>query len=1041
MILSDLSIRRPVFTTMVMIAISAFGALLYSRLPVDLFPDVDFPVVTVTTIYPGADPETVESDVSDPIEEALNSLGGIESLRSVSLDSVSQVIVQFSLDVPLEVAVQDVRDRVAQIQRDLPVAAEPPTVTKLDLGATPVVQLAVAGDVPIETLARWVEDVARPRMERIDGVGTVEAVGGREPEVHVALHLDRLRALDLSVLEVNQTLAAQNLDIPGGRLGDARVERTVTTGARAADVDALADLVLRRVNDVPLRLRDVADVTAGLEEARSYASLDGEPAIALVVQKQSGGNTVAVAAGVLEAVDELRARAPEGVRIEVVQNNATSINASLEAVEFDLLLGAFLAVAIILLFLRDLRATLISALTLPVTVLGTYAFVSVMGFTLNTMTTLALSLSIGILIDDAIVVIENIVRRRSELGESPFVAAQRGASEIGLAVFATTLSIVAVFVPVAFMDGIIGQFFYQFGLTVAFAVMLSLFVAFTLTPMLSARWLAEHNPHPRGISGLIERGLRAVDAAYRVLIDRALRYAPVTMAIAVATLALTFSLADRIGFTFMPVDDRSQFTIRIETPDGTSLESTRQVAESLAAEVADLPGVASTFTTVGGGVQERVDLARILVNLTPRETRGYHQTEIMARIRERLADRDGATWSVEPVQAIEGGGRTEPLQVVLQGGDMEALGRAAERIAARWREIPGIVDVDTSFRSGKPELRLEVDRARAADLGVVAAHVGQTVRTLLAGDVPTTLDLDGERIDVRVQLAPEQREDERVIASAQVRNAAGRLVDVGRVGDLVASIGPTQIERLARQRQVTLYANLDGLALGTASTLANAIVLEELGPGMSWTAEGNAKELERTGASMALALFLAVLCVYLILASQFESFIQPVTIMVSLPFSLIGALGALITMDADMSIFGMIGVIMLMGLVTKNAILLVDYANQLRDAGTPVHEALVEAGAVRLRPILMTTAAMIGGMLPVAMGHGEGGESRAPMGMIVIGGLVSSTLLTLVVVPVVYRWVEALASLLPGRDKPAVADGGIRDFGAGLATAEHEVRG
>ncbi|MCA9563859.1 MAG: efflux RND transporter permease subunit, partial [Myxococcales bacterium] len=469
--ISDISIRRPVFTAMIMLAIGVFGAVTYSRLAVDLFPDVDFPVVTVTTIYPGADPETMETKVADPIEESLNSLGGIETLRSVSLEGVTQVIVQFELGVDLDVAAQDVRDRIAGIQADLPEAAETPTVEKLDLGAAPIMQIAVYGDVNQTELARWVEDVAKPALERVDGVGTLELIGGREREIHVFINPDRLRALGLTVLEVNQALAAQNQDVPAGRLGNEALELTMRTSVEATTVEELGQTVVSTRGASVVRLADIARLEDGLEEERSRALLDGRPAVAVVVQKQSGANTVAVAEAVEGALDQLRAIAPAGVELTVVQDNSVRIRGSLEAVQFDLMLGALLAVAIILLFLRDIRATIISALALPISVIGTFIFVGVMGFSLNLMSTLALSLSIGILIDDAIVVIENIVRRRTELGESPIEAAQRGTSEIGLAVLATTFSIVAVFVPVAFMDGMVGQFFYQFGLTVAAAVL------------------------------------------------------------------------------------------------------------------------------------------------------------------------------------------------------------------------------------------------------------------------------------------------------------------------------------------------------------------------------------------------------------------------------------------------------------------------------------------------------------------------------------------------------------------------------------------
>lgn len=1012
MILSDVSIRRPVFTTMVMLAIAAFGAIMYRGLPVDLFPEVDFPVVTVTTVYPGADPETMESKVSDPIEEALNSLGGIESLRSVSLESVSQVIVQFELGVDLDVAAQDVRDRVAGIQSDLPDAAEAPTVEKLDLGAAPIMQVAVYGDVEVAGLARWVEDVVKPRLERVQGVGTLDLIGGRDREIHVYLQPERLRALGITALEVQQALAAQNLDVPSGRLADSRMEQTVRTSAEAESVEELGRIVIASRADSVVRLSDIATLEDGLEEERSRASLDGRPAIAVVVQKQSGANTVAVAAGVEEALVELRASAPTGVSLDIIQDNSTNIRGSLEAVQFDLMLGAVLAVAIILLFLRDLRATFISALALPVSVLGTFVFVGVMGFSLNLMSTLALSLSIGILIDDAIVVIENIVRRRTELGESPVEAAQKGTSEIGLAVLATTLSIVAVFVPVAFMDGMIGQFFYEFGLTVAAAVMISLFVSFTLTPMLSARMLSDHHGDPRGISGLIERVLRGIEHGYRSVVRGALRWWPVTIATAVAVLIGTVIAAGQIGFEFVPIEDRNQFNIKMELPIGTALDETAMVADELAAQVRELPGVALTFVTLGGGVQEKVNTGVITVNLVHRDQRAYHQTEIMARVREMFAHRDDVILSVQEVSAVDNGDRREPLQIALSGDNIEELGAVAHRIAARLGEIPGMVDIDTSYRDGKPEVDVVIDSARASDLGLMNSSIGATVRALVNGEVATQLSLDADRVDVRMQLPPEDRASLDVVSRAQVRAPNGSLIDIGTLADVTTTTGPTQIDRESRQKQVVIYANLDGLPLGEATTLAAAIADEEMSAGVRWSSAGNAEELQKTGQNMLFALFLAVLCVYMILASQFESFVHPFTIMASLPFSLIGGLGALIIFDATMSIFGMIGIIMLMGLVTKNAILLIDYATQLQQRGSSVREALVEAGAVRLRPILMTTAAMVFGMLPVAIGHGDGGESRAPMGLIVIGGLLSSTVLTLVVVPVVYMLVESVRSFV-----------------------------
>jgi len=1006
MVLSDVSIRRPVFTTMIMVAIVAFGAIAYRGLPVDLYPEVDFPVVTVTTVYPGADPGTIESRISEPIEEALNSLGGVESLSSVSVESVSQVVVQFELGVDLNAAAQDVRDRVAGVESELPDAAEAPTVEKLDLGAAPILQIAVhGGDDPV-ALSRWVEDVAEPRLTRIDGVGTIELTGGREREIHAWIRPDRLRAWGLTPLDVERALASQNVQIPAGRITGTHVEQTLRTSAEAHTVEALGDVVIATFDDAVVRLSDVVRLEDGLEEERSRARIDGAAAIAIVVQKRSGANTVEVADRVESALVTLREMAPPGVAIDVVQDNSVMVRGSIEAVQFDLVLGAVLAIAIILFFLRDLRATFISALALPTSVLGTAAFVGAMGFTLNLMTTLALSLSIGILIDDAIVVIENIVRRRSALGENAVDAAHRGTSEIGLAVFATTLSIVAVFVPVAFMDGMVGQFFYEFGLTVAAAVLISLFVSFTLTPMLSARMLRDHDAHPRGLSGWIERLLGAIEGAYRNVVAFALRFWPVTLVSAVAVLGATLAMAGNIGFEFTPLEDRNQFQIDIELPAGTSLATTASTAEAIAEDVRALPGVDLTFTTVGGGVQERVNTASITVNLIHRDERAYHQSEIMARVRTLLADRADIEVSVGEVGALDAGGRTEALQIGIGGDDAEAIGRVAEAIADRLREQPGFVDVGTTWRGGRDELDVAIDAARASDFGLTAGQIGATVRTLVAGSVATELSTGTDRIPVRLQLDPDARQSTRVVANAQVRAASGALVEIDQIATVHTTRSPTRIDRADRQKQVIVYANLDGVPLGEASTIAADIADELVPDDMVWSPEGTTEELQNTAMNMLFALGLAILCVYLILASQFESFVHPLTIMVSLPFSLIGALGALLLFDVTMSIFGMIGIIMLMGLVTKNAILLVDYANQLMAEGRDVRASLIEAGAVRLRPILMTTAAMVFGMLPVAIGHGDGGEARSPMGLIVIGGLLSSTVLTLVVVPATYLVVE-----------------------------------
>jgi HAE1 family hydrophobic/amphiphilic exporter-1 len=1012
--LSDVSIRRPIFTAMIMMAVVVFGSVMYSRLSVDLFPKVDFPIVTITVVYPGADPETMETKVADPIEEAVNSLSGIDQLRSTSLEGVTQVFVQFDLSVDLNVAAQDVRDRVASVRKDLPLAAEAPIVEKLDLGAAPIMQIAVSGTADAQTLATYAEDVLRPGLERIDGVGQLELIGSREREAHVHVDPEGLRTYGLTVLDIAGALRNQNIDIPGGRVTRGSEELVVRTNAQAQTVAQLENVVLTSQGGAVVRVRDVATVEDSLKEERSKAQVDGKSSIAVVLRKQSDANTIKVADAVKKELPRLQKQAPSGTKLDVLVDNSKNIRASVDAVKLDLVLGAVLAVAIIFLFLRDWRATFISALALPTSVIGTFAFVKVMGFTLNMMTTLALSLSIGILIDDAIVVIENIVRHRTELRAGPRQAAQEGTAEIALAVLATTMSIVAVFVPVAFMEGMVGQFFYEFGLTVAFAVLLSLFVSFTLTPMLSARMLSEHHAPATGISAVIEGILTSIENAYRASIRWILSHGFITLSIAmlvvtVANFAGTGALAGALGFEFIPAEDRSQFLVNVEMPVGTSLAQSSETAFDLADRARKVPGVTSTFTTVGGGVQEKVNAATIIVSLEPKDARAFKQEDVMAYLRRHLAGKPGVLISIEQMAAVSGGGmRNAPVQYNLRGSNLVELETAARAMVDRLKKTPGFADVDMSYRSGKPQIDVDIDRERAADLGVMAMQVAATVRTLVAGDVASEFESHDDRYDVRVQLPDELRTSTDVIARAQVRTATGQLVDIDSLGEIKESLGPSQIDRQSRQRQITVLASLENKALGDALKEVEVIAQEVVPATISTSVAGMGERMQESNKSMGVSMMLAIVCIYMILASQFESLIHPLTIMTSLPLALVGAFGGLLTAHMRMSIFAMIGLIMLMGLVTKNAILLVDFAVQLRARGQSMREALENAGATRLRPILMTTAAMIFGMIPVAIGHGDGGETRAPMGVAVIGGLITSTFLTLFVVPVIYTLLETV---------------------------------
>jgi len=795
----------------------------------------------------------------------------------------------------------------------------------------------------------------------------------------------------------------------------------IKTRGQVADAVALGQIIIRGVGGRSVRVADVARVEDGEKEKRSAALLNGHSAISLVVTKQSGANTVRVAALVREAVEALEGRLPDGASLTIPIDNSTFIVHAIEDVQFDLLLGGVLAILIIMVFLHDWRATFISALALPTSVVATFAFINVMGFTFNNMTMLALSLSIGILIDDAIVVIENI-HRHLEMGKPPMKAASEASREIGLAVLATTACIVAVFLPVAIMKGIIGRFFFQFGLTVAFAVSVSFLVAFTLTPMLSARMLKTSRRNgsdrrPNVLTRAIEGVLQLVERTYRWLIGHALRHRFLTLVVAAASLFAAVYVNRYVPFEFMPPDDRGQFQVRLELPPGTSFDRTQRYLRRVSDALVAMPGVRTVFGSVGGGAQQEVNKGGLTVGLVPRRERAFSQLEAIEYARKLVSQFKGAKIFVEQTHVVGGGGgafRSAKIQFNLRGNDYDELNAGAERIIAKMKEAGGYVDIDTTFRGGKPEVAVTIRRARAADLGVPVVGVAMALRTLYSGAKATEISIDGTRYDVRVKLDEAYRRDPASIGDLKVRSISGPLVPLSTViARPEEDTGPASIERQSRQRQVTIFANLEGKALGAATKEIEGWA-RELPPEIDSDWAGMGKIMKESVAAMLETLVLAIILIYLILAAQFESFLHPFTIMLSLPLSLVGALGALVLAGMSMNIFSMIGIIMLMGLVTKNAILLVDYTNTLRDRGQERVSALTDAGVVRLRPILMTTSAMVFGMIPVALALSEGGEQRAPMAVVVIGGLITSTLLTLVVVPVVYALIDAARERLLG---------------------------
>jgi HAE1 family hydrophobic/amphiphilic exporter-1 len=1041
--LSNLSIRQPVFATMMMVALAVLGLVSYRQLDVDQFPNVEFPIVAVTTSYPGASPETVEREVTKKIEEAINTVQGIKHVESTSQEGVSSVILQFRLEVPTSVASQDVRGKVASIRADLPREIEEPVVQRLDVGAQPVISLAVnAGAMAPQAATDLADKLIKRRLETVRGVGAVNLVGEAKREIQVVVDRARLEAYHVSLAEVVTALGKENVDAPAGAADRGATEALVRVANRGRSAADIAGIPIKQAGQSTVWVRDVAAVVDGIKEAKSLALLDERPALALDVLKQSGANTVAVADGVRAAVQKLATELPAGVTLQVVRDD------SMHDVNLTMLIGGVLTVLIVFVFLNSWRSTVITGLTLPISVIAAFAAMRVLGFTVNVMTLMGLSLAIGMLIDDAIVVRENIVRHLQR-GKGHVQASQDGTAEIGLAVMATTFTIVAVFVPVAFMGGMVGQFFYEFGLTVTAAVLVSLFVSFTLDPMLSSRWVdpdVESELHGEAPRGFLRRRLHrfnqrfdALHVRYERLLALCLRHRVATLGVAalafvVGIVAIRFG----IGGDFMPDYNRGEYQIAFKAAPGTTLRESGEHAREMIRLLRSLPDVERTYTTVGeAGTSFRpVNEGTTYVKL--RSGTGKSFSQVLRDARQKIEAVPGMTYGLFEAGPFG----QKPIQISVRGNDLDELDRISRELMAAMRKIRGTADIESSLEKSKPELKLRIDRALASDLKLNAGPIGTTLRAAVTGEVATSIeDEKGESWDVRVRLRADQRrfaDDLLALTVATDKDDANgdkMLVPIREVAQAQPGSGPSTIRRKDLQREVRVSANPDGRPLGDISddieTAARGI---QLPAGYDILMGGDTEELKDMFANMLQALTLAIVFIYLILASQFGSFTQPLAIMLSLPLSLVGVAAALLATRDTLNIMSMIGLIMLMGLVTKNAILLVDFANQARRDGMERNAALIRAGATRLRPIVMTTLAMIFGMLPLAFAIGAGAEMRAPMARAVIGGLITSTLLTLVVVPVVYTYLddpratirEAVAfgkGLLRRRPRPARAEG------------------
>jgi HAE1 family hydrophobic/amphiphilic exporter-1 len=1004
---------------MFLMALVVLGLVSYPNIGVDLYPKVDFPIVNVTTRLKGASPEIMDIDVTDKIEESINTINGVKTISSQSVEGVSVVTVEFVLERNIDLAVQDVREKIAVIRSKLPTDIDEPIIEKLDPDATPVLWLSLSGDRSIGELSTYVDEVLKEKLQKITGVGAINMGGLRLRQVRIWLDRDKLQAYQITANDVIQALGKENVELPGGRIESTSKEYSVKIKGEFPLVPDFNDLIITYYKGSPVRIRDLGRAEDGLEERRSIARLNGETAVGLGIQKQSGTNTVEVVDLVKKELQKVEKTLPPGMKISVSFDQSRFIKTSINEVQSHLIIGGMLAVFAVFLFLKNMRTTVISALALPISVISTFLLINMFGFTFNNMTMLGLTLSIGLLIDDAIIVIENIYRNIEE-GMKPREAASFATAEIGLAVMATTMAIVAIFLPVAFMKGIIGRFFLQFALTVVFAVLVSLIISFTLTPMLSSRFLKAHqegNPEPESkhfrkvyrlmkrMGDWLEHYYDRLEKLYRLFLAFCLNWRKSVLVCALGVFILSIVLTGFIGKEFVPQEDQSQFIVRLEAPIDYSVDAADRMFGQAEAIVKEIPEITRLYYSLGYGRFQEINKAIFFITLSPKKERKRSQQDIQAVIRKQLAAIPGLKASAENISLIGGGQRNVPIQYSIRGSDLEELQKHTKQIANEFAKLPGIVDVDTSLEKGKPEVKVYIDRDKAADLGVNIATVAEAINFLIGGEVDVTKYKDeakGKRYDVRARLEPQNRTNPTDIGRIYVRSKDGRLVELSNLVKMVEGGGPSVINRVDRQRAITVFANLEQKPMGQAMTELNQITSKILPSDFTASYKGQADTMQESFQYLMFALMLGVIMAYMVLAAQFESFIHPFTVLLSMPLSFIGAFGALWLTGKTLNVFSYIGLILLMGLVKKNAILLVDYTNTLRARGVGKREAILEAGPVRLRPILMTTVAMIFGMLPVALGVGEGAETRSPMGVSVIGGLLTSLFLTLAVVPAAY---------------------------------------
>jgi HAE1 family hydrophobic/amphiphilic exporter-1 len=1044
--LAEVCVKRPVFATMLVLSLVTVGAFSFFSLGLDLFPKIDFPTITITVVNPGASPQEIETDVTEKIEEAVNTISGIDELRSTSIEGISQVFVQFILEKDVNVAAQEVENRVQTVIPNLPETAEQPTVQKLDTDAAPVLRVVVSAPTNLRDVTEVAKNKIKERIESVNGVGQITIIGGRERQINVWVDPDKMRSYNVTPAEITTALRLQNIEFPSGRLDEGQKETSVRTLGKIQKPEEFAEIVVATRGSYQVKVKDLGYVEDGAEELRTQALLNGQPAVTLIVSKQSGQNTVAVAREVKERLKEIEPTLPKDYKVQIIGDNSIFIENSLHSIEEHLIVGGLLAAVVVFLFLWNIRTTFIAALAIPTSIISTFALMYAMGYTLNSITMLSLTLMVGIVIDDAIVVLENIYRYVEEKGMNPFQAAIEGTREIGLAVLATTLSLMAVFVPIGFMQGIVGKFMSSFGLTASFAVGVSLIVSFTLTPMLAARLIKppkekkdlgeEAEPAGSGEAskitgdGMIEPHYEEpltnrrkadekethsskeswfyskIDGVYTMLLKFSMAHRWVIITLCILVFLSIVPLFMFVGKNFLPVDDQSQFEVSVRAPEGSSLQATTVLMERIATDIRKMDGVTDTLITIGGGQQQIVNNGTIYVKLTDIKARSKSQEQLMSDARDVLKNyppelRTG----VQQVQAFSGGGfRNANVQFLVSGPDLKVLEETSEKILARMKTIPDAVDVDSTLISGKPEVQLEIDRDTAADLGVRIGDVSQALNTLVAGQEATTFNEGTEQYEVRVRSINNFRTDVDGLKRLIVPSTKVGWVTLDRLVRVKEGTGPSSVDRVNRQRQVTLLANTKpGGSAANITAAIDAYVKElKLPPGYRTGYVGQSKEMGKAGFYFLLAFMLSFVFMYIVLAAQFESFIHPITILLTLPLSIPFGILSLLIAGQTVNIFSGLGLLLLFGVVKKNAILQIDHTNGLRSRGMSRYDAIIQANRDRLRPILMTTIALVAGMIPLVVSTGAGAGTNRSIGVLVVGGQTLCLLLTLLAVPVFY---------------------------------------